>query len=161
MSETKRIPVLLKFTKDRDKKNMVGYVSKSNGSWRGVHEYDKCNKKVVVLGGQVGTVDKDVLYMATLIPMKSGNGFVCIGVKPYQFDVQKEIVTFDSGTFCIIYKFGNKAMTFFSTDNDNIDEAVDSFVARLKARQDIKDAGSVIDEFVKTVNLMTLSDNYD
>lgn len=133
---------------------MVGFVRKRDGSWIGCHENEDVKKKIVVIGNQVSNVMENVLYRAKLIPMLSDHGFVCIGVKPVQFDAEMEVIPhLKGGGYSVKITFGNRKMVYDEKNDNPMSSNLQKFVDRLSHRIDIKNIGKLVDDFIHVVSV--------
>lgn len=152
-AKVKPMPVNLKFFRDPKENKMVAYVTKSNGSWKGVREEFKGKKKIVVLGTQIVDVLDGVLYHAYLLPMIKKDGYVCIGVNAVQFEANMEVLFHKSGGFYVKITFGNKQMVYDPKNKNAQSSDFNLFLNRLSKRMDIKNINRLIDDFIEVVNV--------
>lgn len=142
----KTLKVYLKFKAENSKR--VGFVTKkSDGAWSGCYETDNRPKKVVVADSGIASTIKDgVLYKATLIPMKSGSGFVAISATPVTFEARVETIVCGK-KFKVLVVFGNKTIEFNPYTKDRKKRDLSDITMLLKDRDDIKDKDRVISDF--------------
>lgn len=155
MSQKRKVtPVYLKFYRNQKENKIVGFVRKRNGSWIGCHEDDDEKKKIVLIGNQVKNVMENILYKANLIPMKSDQGFVCIGVRPVQFDAEMEVIPHLKGNgYSVKITFGNRKMVYDEKNDNPMSSNLQSFIDRLSHRIDIKNINKLVDEFIRVVSI--------
>ena len=151
----KKMIVNIKFTKNKLNDSLAGYVTKSNGSWKGCRCTDKCRMKIVLPGQEVkASMIENVLYRTTIIPMREKDGFVAIKVEPVQFEARIETVL-RGRQYSIEVKFGNKTLVYDPYDKKDRKCRKDINVFRhlLETRPDIKDITQVVDDFNEAVNV--------
>lgn len=153
---SKRIKTYLKFQRsERDKVSLVAYVQKENGSWKGCHESDKCKKKVVLADSQIAqTLLENVLYNATLIPMKERMGFVAISAEPVKFPATIETFIDDDGRYAVDVRFGHKLITYEPDSKLENRRSISGIIETLERRIDIKHPEQVIADFKEAAEIV-------
>ena len=145
---SKQIKTYLKFQRsDRNVNAFVSYVRKENGSWKGCRESDGCKKKVVLADNLLAaTLLENVLYCAILVPMRECMGFVAISAEPVRFKARIEsVISYER--YAVYVKFGNKTITYDPESPLNMESSIDSIVATLRKRIDLRDTEHVVHDF--------------
>lgn len=142
---------LLKFVKSDRNDVLISYVSKNpvTGQVKGVRVDSKYPHKVVVCGASVAPyILSNVLYRATIIPMKSDKGFVCIAADPVKFNATITTRYVPRTTYQILVSFGNKVMVFdpFKGQKASV-LCASEFVNTLTHRLDIANIDYIIGAF--------------
>lgn len=146
---------LLKFVKSDVNDALISYVSTNpvTGQVKGVRVDSKYPHKIVLCSAQIAPyIISNVLYKSTIIPMKSGAGYVCIAAEPVQFKADIKTVYVPKTTYQIIVTFGNKAMVFDPYKGKKASVlCANEFIDTIQHRLDI----SNVDRVVALFNLMS------
>lgn len=151
----KKMIVNIKFTKNKMNDSLAGYVTKSNGSWKGCRSTEKCRMKIVLPGQEVkDTMMENVLYRTTIIPMREKDGFVAIKIEPVQFEARIE-TKFRGRQYSIEVRFGHKRLVYdpFDKRDNKCRKDIKVFLRTLESRPDIKDIAQVVEDFNEAVNI--------
>jgi len=154
-----RIKTKLKFAKSQRSGSWVGFVSinTKNGCVKGVREDAKEPKKICVVTSELAPfIEPGVLYDVQMIPMKNKNaGFIVVEAEPHAFEANIESVIVKNAVYMINVKFGNKVIKFDPKDGrlDSV-RTIDGVVKVLESRKDIKNQLQVIDDFIKSANIL-------
>lgn len=147
----RQIKTIIKFKKGEGGINngkVYGFVTKQNGHWKGCRDTDECKKKIVFVDPRAYD---DILintpYNATLIPMRSEQGFIATAISPVQFE-GKIITKVNRGEFKVLCKFGMKTIVYDPTSEDPKFNRINDIANVIRHRQDLKDAAMVAEDFI-------------
>lgn len=101
--------------KHSDKANcFIAFVHRAkSGELRGVRQEDACDKRICILDkGLYNKVLPNVLYQATLIPMKGKMGYIVVDAKIVEFPAKVEVTYVPKAIYRVEVKFGNKNIVF-------------------------------------------------
>jgi hypothetical protein len=102
-----------------------------------------------------GLIIPNILYDATLIPMKEKDGYIVIEVTPVAFRATVETTYVPKAIYKIEIKFGNKTILFNPVGGKQ--ESVSTIPgvrSILEKRMDIKDLQQVIDDFLEQAYIL-------
>ncbi len=140
-----RIKTNIKF-KQNERGAFYGFVTKDNkGSWRGCRETDVKKKIVFVDKGEVDIIP-DALYQCSLIPMKTGNGFIALEPKLLQFEARISTEATDN-VYHVNVRFGHTTIVYNPKSTNPLKNNIQTIVRLLKSRHDLKYKDAVADEF--------------
>lgn len=154
-----RIKTKLKFSKSKRSGSWIGFVSinTKNGCVKGVREDAKEPKMICVVTSKLAPfIEPDVLYDVQMVPMKNKNtGLIVVEAEPHAFEASIETVIVKNAVYVINVKFGNKVIKFDPKDGrlDSV-RTIDGAVKVLEGRKDIKNQLQVIDDFIKSANIL-------
>ena len=150
---TKRIRTNIKFKKNVDTGQFFGFVTKKGSSWRGCDEKHECKKRIVFADMALShNIIENALYQATLIPMKSGDGFIAISVNLVKFEGKVETII-DTDVFVVNVKFGSRCFTYNPKSKNKKSNDISSIVRLLKNRVDLQDNEGVINDFMEAATI--------
>lgn len=150
---TKRLKTNIKFKKNQATGQFFGFVTKKDSSWRGCEEQQECKKRIVFVDRALsGSIIENALYHATLIPMKSGEGFIAISANLVKFEGKVETII-DSDTFVVNVKFGSRCFTYNPSSKNKKKNDISSIVKMLKGRVDLLDSECVINDFLEAATI--------
>lgn len=152
---TQRIKTNIKFYKGLDnvEDKLYGFVTKSNGSWRGCRE-DENKKKIVLVDSSIAqTIVPNVLYSCSLIPMRKDEGFIVKSASLIKF---KGIIstTCRNNIFLVSIKFGNKIIIYNPASKERRKRDIKTVADNLRNRVDLENAQEVAEEFISTACLI-------
>lgn len=126
---------------------IYGFVTKHEGHWRGCR-VDTEKKKVVLVDPQFEKdIVPNVLYRCSLIPMKSGGGFIAIEATPCKAKAHLEI-TQNAGRPKLIVSFGYKRMIYDPSSPNPKKNNISAIADDLRNRHDLEDAHIVAQDFI-------------
>lgn len=148
----------LKFVRSNKSGMFVGFASKqrTTGMVRGVREEAPYPKKVCVVNKPLDSqITPDVLYNCTIVPMKSGNGYIVVEATPTQFAAHITSQYIKNTTYLVTVKFGGSSIIFnpFSGRQESVKDLA-SCRALLEKRVDIKNVGQVVKHFTEAAQMM-------
>ena len=152
-----QIKTIIKFKRGTEGINIgkvFGFVTKKGGHWRGCREADECKRKIVFVDPSISkSIQENVPYNVTLMPMHSEQGFVAIAATQVKFEA-KIITRMANGAFMVMVKFGIKTIIYDPSSNferyNNINEIAD----HIRHRIDIKDPIQVAEDFIDSACLV-------
>jgi hypothetical protein len=150
----KVIKVILKFRKQADGR-FVAYVKKVESKWKGV-SYDEDGKKKIVIAGRqlLSNIKEFTPYKCTLMPMRSGTGFVASEATTVRYDaeitVEEDFVSVKIGNQALVYKPGDSGM--YSRKN---------VIHMIQNHHQVYDLEGVLAEFVEKANELEAKLNYN
>jgi len=151
MKKREEIHTRLKFVQSERNGSMVSYVSINpvNGQVKGVRVDSKFPHKIVVCSLDIAPIILgNVLYKATIIPMKSGKGYVCIEAEPVQFKASVKTNYEKGRVYQIVISFGNKNLVFDPFNGKKASVLTTAgFIDLLEHRVDIADQSQVVADF--------------
>ncbi len=144
------------FLSEKDKKTLVGYVTKNErNAYRGCREQDPVKKKVVIPDAVIAKgMVANALYDCRLKPMVNDAGFIAVEAELCQFPAIID-TTIVAERFKVEVSFGNTTIVFDPQygKSDKV-RTVEGVLSVLKGRNDIKDKMGVIDAFLKSANIV-------
>lgn len=154
-----RIKTKLKFTKSNHSDSLVGFVSinPKNHRVKGVREDSKEPKKICIASTILAPlIELGVLYDVQMIPMRNASaGFIVVSAEPAAFEARIETVIVKNAVYQVKVKFGNKTILFDPMDGkrDSV-RNMNGVIKVLESRKDIKNPMQVIDDFIKSGNIV-------
>lgn len=154
-----RIKTKLKFFKSDRSESWVGFVSinTKNGRVKGVREDADGPKKVCIVTHELAPfIEPNILYDVEMIPMKNKDaGYIVVVAEPHAFEAHIETTLVKNAVYQVTVKFGNKVVIFDPKDGkqDSV-RNIDGVVKVLESRKDIKNQLQVIEDFVKSANIL-------
>lgn len=149
MTDPKTIKVYIKFHKglDNAKDRIYGFVTKSNGSWRGCDK-PEAKKKIVFVAQHIAQdVIPNVLYSCSLVPMREKHGFIAQSASVVKFKAVVSTVC-RKGIFLVNVKFGNKIFIYDPSSKEGRRNNIQTIAEKLRWRIDLENAPCVAEEFV-------------
>lgn len=149
MIQSTKIKTNIKFYKGLDNvaDRIYGFVTKTNGSWRGCRKED-CKKKIVFVDtALVKDIIPDVLYSCSLIPMRNDKGFIAKTATIVQFE-GVICTTCRKDSYIVRVKFGNKLYIYDPSSKESRKRDIRRIADILRNRVDLVDAYNVAEEFV-------------
>lgn len=149
----KKVRTNLKFIKSEETGAYVSFVSQNSKTGRicGVRKDSEYPKKIVVLDRALKSdVLPNVLYDATLIPMRDKQGYVAIDITPIQFKATIETTYVPKAVYIVEVKFGNKTICFdpLGGQKDTV-KTIDGCKGVLEKRVDVQDLAQVVCDFTE------------
>lgn len=148
---SQQIKTIIKFKREVEGINagkIFGFVTKSNGHWKGCRDTDDCKKKIVFVDPSISkNIIDNMPYNVSLIPMRSGTGFIAMAASPVQFEA-KIITKVKKNTFMVFVKFGMKTITYDPSSNQAKYNNINNIAENLRHRIDLLDAAGVAEDFV-------------
>lgn len=156
----KKIKTNIKFYKGLDnvKDRVYGFVTKSNGSWKGCRETEPKKKIVFVDAALAPTIIPNMLYHCSLTPMRECEGFIAKSATPIQFPASI-VVTANKRTHMIKVIFGNKTIIYEPGSKEKRKRDIQAIADNLRNRFDLENAQAVATDF--TNNACMLKRMYD
>lgn len=144
--------VLLKFElSERDHETLIGLVSQNTKTecFNGVREKSKYPKKICIADKNIShKIIPGVLYDTTIIPMKSGKGYIAIKAEPYQFAATVKTVYRPHQSYKVVVQFGHKKLIFDPMNGDKPSRQQVNLVRRqIEKRLDLHNINGVLAEF--------------
>lgn len=139
----------IKFKKNSEG-HLYGFVTKTDGSWRGVREEEKVKKKIVFVDPMAEkNMKPGLLYRSLLVPMTDGNGFICLNATKMIFKAQiKSYDIPEHGFFRVEVRFGNKCISYNPSSKEKKYNDMQSIADMLRKREDIRNPMAVADMFL-------------
>lgn len=128
---------------------LYGFVTKSNGSWRGCRE-DIVKKKIVFIDPTIAEeIIPNVLYSCTLIPMRNEEGFIVKSASIIKFKGMIS-TTCRKNVFLVTVKFGNKVIIYDPSSKERRKREIKSIADNLRSRVDLENAHGVAEDFINS-----------
>lgn len=133
---------------------LQGYVTKNEKhSWRGCRETEEVKKKIVFVDEFCKDVKPNMLYHCTLIPMKSGTGFIVIEAKLMQFEAKIESIAAND-TYKVVVRYGNRTITYNPASPNKKHNDMQGIADLLRHSDDLKYANAIAEEFIDSACLV-------
>lgn len=150
--QPKKIYTKLKFVKSEGTGAYISFVSQNvkTGRISGVRQDSEYPKKICIIDKKLACqVVPNILYDATLIPMKEKNGFIAIEITPVSFEAKMETTYVPKAIYQIEIIFGNKTILFNPLDGkkDSV-RTVAGVREVLEKRMDIQNVQQVVSDFL-------------
>jgi hypothetical protein len=156
--QPKKIFTKLKFIKSEQTGAYISFVSQNPKTGRivGIRQDSEYPKKICIIDRKLSNIIiPNILYDATLIPMKEKNGYIAIEVNPVSFKATVETTYVPKALYKIEVKFGNKTILFDPVDGKKDSVRIVAGVREiLEKRMDIKALQQVIDDFSEQADLL-------
>lgn len=128
---------------------LYGFVTKSNGSWRGCRE-DTVKKKIVFIDPTISEdIIPNVLYSCTLIPMRNEEGFIVKSASIIKF-IGTISTTCRKNVFLVTVKFGNKVIIYDPSSKERRKREIKTIADNLRSRVDLENAHGVAEDFINS-----------
>lgn len=145
-----RIKTNIKFQKGLDNiiaDRLVGFVTKSNGVWRGCRETEDKKKIVLVDTAIAKDIIPNTLYSCSLIPMRNDKGFIAKTANIIQFPGTIS-TTCRKNVFNVRITFGNKVIVYDPADKTKRKSDIKLIAENLRTRFDLQNAQQVAEDFI-------------
>lgn len=162
MIDSKTIKVYIKFQKGlgNAKDRIYGFVTKSDGSWKGCYETEKKKKIVFVAQHIAQGIIPNVLYSCSLIPMREKHGFIAQSASVVKFKATISTVC-RKGIFMVNVKFGNKIFIYDPSSKERRRNNIQIIAEKLRWRIELENAPCVAEEFINAACMVKrLYDQY-
>ena len=144
-----KIKTNIKFYKGLDNAadRLYGFVTKSNGSWRGCRMTEGKKKIVFVDTAIAKDIIPNTLYSCSLTAMQNGNGFIAQSASMVRFKgtistaCRKDI-------FLVRVQFGNKTIVYDPSSKKRRNRDIQTIADNLRNRLDLQDASEVAEDFI-------------
>lgn len=145
------IKTIIKFYKGLDnvEDRLYGFVTKSEGSWRGCRESEPKKKIVFVDRSASDNIVPGLLYKCSLKPMRSKHGFIVIAATPIQFPATLITVS-RKGVFMVKIKFGNKTIIYDPSSKERRRRDIQKIADNLRNRLDLENPRETAEDFVSS-----------
>lgn len=150
MTQPTKIKTNIKFYKGLDgiAERIYGFVTKTEGSWRGCRKEDDSKKKIVFVDTAIADdILPNILYSCTLVPMHNDNGFVAKTATVVKFEATIR-TTCRKDIFVVTVKFGNKLYIYDPSSKESRKRDIKKIADTLRSRVDLVDAFGIAEEFV-------------
>ena len=151
-----QIKTIIKFKRGTEGINtgkVYGFVTKKDGHWLGCRETEN-KKKIVFVDPSVSkSIQENVPYHATLIPMHSEQGFIATAVTQVKFDA-KIITRMTKGVYKVMVKFGIKTIIYDPTSKQDRYTNIPEIADHIRHRNDLKDPLQVAEDFTDSACLV-------
>lgn len=134
---------------DNEKGRLYGFITKSNGSWRGCRDTEEKKKIVFVDAAIKESIIPNALYNCSLVPMNNEKGFIAMSATLIQF--KASVITNyreDKNIFQVIVKFGNKRILFDPSSKKNRERNISKIADNLRNRSDLLNGHAVAEDFI-------------
>lgn len=148
---TQRIKTNIKFYKglNNAQDRLYGFVTKSNGSWRGCRE-DVVKKKIVFVDPTIAAdIIPNVLYSCSLLPMRNDEGFIVKSASIIKFTGMIS-TTCRKNVFLVKVKFGNKIIIYDPSSTEIRKRDIKAIADMLRNRVDLENAHGVAEDFISS-----------
>jgi hypothetical protein len=156
--QPKKIYTKLKFVKSEQTGAYISFVSQNPKSGRisGVRGDSVYPKKICIIDQKLaGLIIPNILYDATLIPMKEKDGYIVIEITPVAFRATVETTYVPKAIYKVEVRFGNKTVLFNPVNGKQKSVSTISGVRGiLEKRMDIKDLQQVVDDFLEQAYIL-------
>lgn len=148
---TKLIKTIIKFYKGLDnvEEKLYGFVTKSDGSWRGCRESEPKKKIVFVDYSASDNIIPGLLYKCSLKPMRSRHGFIAVTASPIKFPATL-ISVYRKGVYMVKIKFGNKTIIYDPSSKERRKRDIQKIADNLRNRLDLEDPRGIAEDFVSS-----------
>jgi hypothetical protein len=151
-----QIKTIIKFKRGTEGINngkIFGFVTKKEGHWMGCRDDEK-KKKIVFVDPSISkSIQENVPYNVTLIPMHSEQGFIATAATQVLFDA-KIITRMSKGVFKVLVKFGIKTVMFDPSSNLERYNSITGIADLIRHRTDLKDPMQVAEDFIDSACLV-------
>lgn len=148
MQNIKTIIKYQKGTEGINNGNLFGFVTKENGHWRGCRDTDTCKKKIVLVSPAISdSIQEGIPYSASIVPMRSDNGFVTISATPIKYKA-RVVTQVRKGEYVVYVKFGMKTFTYDPTSKSEKYTDIGKIADCIRHRMDLHDAQQVAEDFI-------------
>lgn len=150
-----KIKTNIKFYKglENDPDRLHGFVTKSNGSWRGCRETESKKKIVFVDTAISKDIIPNILYSCSLVPMRNEGGFIAKSAKLIQFRGTVSAIS-QKNLFLVRITFGNKEYIYDPSSNEARKNDIKAIADLLRKRIDLENAPSVAEDFIDNACLI-------
>lgn len=147
----KTIKTNIKFYKGLDnvENRLYGFVTKTNGSWKGCREEEPRKKIVFVDTSLADSIIPNALYRCVLTPMNSREGFIATSATSIKFKATI-LSTCRREVFVVRVKFGNKTLIYDPSSDERRKRDIQAIADNLRNRHDLENAQAVAEDFVST-----------
>lgn len=148
---TQRIKTNIKFYKGLNnvQDRLYGFVTKSNGSWRGCRE-DVVKKKIVFVDPAIAAdIVPNVLYSCSLLPMRNEEGFIAKSASIIRFAALIS-TTCRKNIFMVKVKFGNKVIIYDPSSKEHRKRDIKTIADGIRSRVDLENAHGVAEDFISS-----------
>ncbi len=148
---TQRIKTNIKFYKGLNnvQDRLYGFITKSNGSWRGCRD-TVIKKKIVFVDPSIAAdIIPNVLYSCSLIPMRNDEGFIVKSASVIKFP-GLIVTTCKKNVFLVHVKFGNKVITYDPSSKERRKNNIQSIADGLRERIDLENSHIVAEDFISS-----------
>lgn len=148
---TQKIKTNIKFYKGLNnmQDRLYGFVTKSNGSWKGCRE-GVVKKKIVFVDPAIATdITPNVLYSCSLIPMRNDEGFIVKSASVIKF-TGLITSTCRKNVFFVKVRFGNKEIIYDPSSKENRKRDIQAIASHLRSRVDLENAHDVAEDFISS-----------
>lgn len=140
----------IKFCKGLDNVSdkLCGFVTKTNGSWRGCRQECAVKKKIVLVDSALAhDIIPNRLYLCTLIPMRGEGGFIAVSAELVKFHASI-LARYRQGEYSVTVKFGHKVVTYDPAGSDKGKRDIQHIARCLRSRVDLQNALAVAEDFI-------------
>ena len=126
---------------------LYGFVTKTNGSWRGCRESD-LKKRIVLVDAAISKdIVPNILYHCTLVPMYNGNGFIATAAKLVQFKGTISTV-YRNKVYLVKVTFGNRTIIYDPSSKSPRLNDIKKIAELIRNRIDLENAQCVAEDFI-------------
>ena len=127
---------------------------------KGVNENSPYPKVICIANSNIANyIEPKVLYDVEMTGRPEGKkGFIVVSATPHTFEARIETQIIKNSVYNVTIKFGNKTIIFDPLDGEkDCVRTISGVKEILESRRDLKNQSDVIEEFLKTANIVLLS----
>lgn len=144
-----RIKTNIKFYKGLENvaDRLYGFVTKTNGSWKGCRETESKKKIVFVDPSIAKDIIPNMLYSCTLMPMRSETGFIAKSATILRFPATIKTIC-RKNVFVVRITFGNKEIIYDPSSKEKRKNDIQVIAQLLRGRNDLENAIATAEDFI-------------
>lgn len=144
-----RIKTNIKFYKGLENvaDRLYGFVTKTNGSWKGCRETESKKKIVFVDPSIAKDIIPNMLYSCTLMPMRSETGFIAKSATILRFLATIKTIC-RKNVFVVRITFGNKEIIYDPSSKEKRKNDIQVIAQLLRGRNDLENAIATAEDFI-------------
>lgn len=144
-----RIKTNIKFYKGLENvaDRLYGFVTKTNGSWKGCRETESKKKIVFVDPSIAKDIIPNMLYSCTLMPMRSETGFITKSATILRFPATIKTIC-RKNVFVVRITFGNKEIIYDPSSKEKRKNDIQVIAQLLRGRNDLENAIATAEDFI-------------
>lgn len=144
-----RIKTNIKFYKGLENvaDRLYGFVTKTNGSWKGCRETESKKKIVFVDPSIAQDIIPNMLYSCTLMPMRSETDFIAKSANIIRFPATIKTIC-RKNVFVVRITFGNKEIIYDPSSKEKRKNDIQVIAQLLRGRNDLENAIATAEDFI-------------
>lgn len=126
---------------------LYGFVTKSNGSWKGCRVTEDKKKIVLVDVSIAKDIVPNMLYSCSLTEMLNGDGFIAKSASMVKFKATIS-TTYRNNSYLVRVRFGNKIIIYDPASKERRKRNIQSIADAIRQRLDLEDPSQVAEDFI-------------